>query len=194
VGSQVRLPGGSGKVGGDDVRGVPVETVAGPVISHRCARIGMRGRFLDIPKRNSGIKGGGDERVSQGVRPDRLGDPARLATRRTTRAAPCRSSRCSSGPEKIGPSTRSPTARSIARAVRGASGMVTTLPPLRVITRVRCPRSTPSFSMLAPVASDTRSPLSASREISACSAGEPSPAAASSAPSSLRSRPVACDS
>jgi hypothetical protein len=35
-------------------------------------------------------------------------------------------------------------ARSIARAVRGASGMVTTLPPLRVITRVRCPRSTPS--------------------------------------------------
>ena len=30
-------------------------------------------------------------------------------------------------------------ARSIARAVRGASGMVTTLPPLRVITRVRWP-------------------------------------------------------
>jgi hypothetical protein len=32
---------------------------------------------------------------------------------------------------------RSPVARSMARAVRGASGMVTTLPPLRVITRVR---------------------------------------------------------
>jgi hypothetical protein len=30
-------------------------------------------------------------------------------------------------------------ARSIARAVRGASGTVTTLPPLRVITRVRVP-------------------------------------------------------
>ena len=78
-------------------------------------------------------------------------------------------------------------ARSIARAVRGASGMVTTLPPLRVITRVRCPRSMPMASMSAPVASETRSPLRASREISACSAGGPSPAATSSAPSSLRS-------
>jgi hypothetical protein len=48
--------------------------------------------------------------------------------------------------------------------------------------------------MLAPVASDTRSPLSASSEISACSAGRPSPAATSSEPSSLRSSPVACDS
>jgi hypothetical protein len=43
-------------------------------------------------------------------------------------------------------------ARSIALAVRGASGIVTTLPPLRVITRVRCPRSMPSASMSAPVA------------------------------------------
>ena len=43
--------------------------------------------------------------------------------------------------------------------------------------------------MSAPVASETRSPLSASREISACSAGGPSPAATRSAPSSLRSRP-----
>ncbi len=35
--------------------------------------------------------------------------------------------------------------------------------------------------MLAPVASETRSQLSASSAISACSAGEPSPAAAASA-------------
>jgi hypothetical protein len=42
--------------------------------------------------------------------------PARLATRRTIRAAPCRSSRRPSGDRKIGPSLRSPTARSIARA------------------------------------------------------------------------------
>jgi hypothetical protein len=35
--------------------------------------------------------------------------------------------------------------------------------------------------MLAPVASETRSPLSASNKISACSPGGPSPAAASSA-------------
>ncbi len=62
-------------------------------------------------------------------------------------------------------------ARSIARAVRGASGIVTTLPPLRVIVRVRCPRSGPMCSISAPVASDTRSPFSASSEISACSSG-----------------------
>ena len=36
-------------------------------------------------------------------------------------------------PRKIGPSLRSPTARSTARAVRGASGTVTILPPLRTI-------------------------------------------------------------
>jgi hypothetical protein len=55
-------------------------------------------------------------------------------------------------------------ARSIARAVRGASGMMTTFPPLRVITKVRCPRSMPSASMSAFAASETRSPLRASRD------------------------------
>ena len=58
-----------------------------------------------------------------------------------------------------GPSAHSPMARSIARAVRGVSGMVTTLPPLRVMTRVWWPRSSPRCSMSAPVAADTRSPL-----------------------------------
>jgi hypothetical protein len=120
--------------------------------------------------------------------------PARWAARRTTRAAPCRSSRRPSAARKTGPSLRSPTARSIARAVRGASGMVTTLPPLRVMTSVRWPRSIPSASMLAPVASETRKPFSASSEMGARSAGCPRPAATSSAPSSLRSSPVAWDS
>jgi hypothetical protein len=60
-----------------------------------------------------------------------------------------------------------------------------------VITKVRCPRSMPSASMSAPVASETRSPFRASSEISACSAGGAEPAATSSAPSSLQSRPVA---
>jgi hypothetical protein len=75
-----------------------------------------------------------------------------------------------------------------------ASEIVTTLPPLRVMTRVRCPRSMPSASMSAPVASETRSPFKASMEIRACSAGGPSPAATSRAPISLRSKAVACDS
>ena len=62
-------------------------------------------------------------------------------------------------------------ARSIARAVRGASGMVTILPPLRRTVRVRCPRSRPRASMSAPRASEIRSPLIASSEIRACSFG-----------------------
>ena len=48
--------------------------------------------------------------------------------------------------------------------------------------------------MSAPVASETRSPFSASNEISACPADEPSPAATISAPSSLRSSATAWDS
>ena len=72
-----------------------------------------------------------------------LAMPARRVTRRTVRGAPCRSSRLPSAVTNSGPSVRSPMARSIARAVRGASGMVTTLPPLRVMTRVRRPRSSP---------------------------------------------------
>ena len=47
----------------------------------------------------------------------------------------------------MGPSQRSPMARSIARAVRGASGMTAFLPPLRVIARVRCPRSAGRFDV-----------------------------------------------
>ena len=166
----------------------------GTVVSHGGPGISMRGGFLHVPQRDPSVQRRGDERVPQRVRPDRLGDPARPATRRPIRPAPCRSSRRPSAARKIGPSERWPTARSIARAVRGASGIVTTLPPLRVITNVRCPRSTPRASIFAPVASETRSPFRASSEISACSAGAPSPAATSSAPSSLRSSPVACDS
>ena len=75
-----------------------------------------------------------------------------------------------SAARNTGAPVRSPMAKSIARAVRGASGMVTTLPPLRVIVRVRWPRSRSRCSMSAPVASETRSPFSASSEISACSA------------------------
>ena len=55
--------------------------------------------------------------------------PARRAILRMIRPAPCRSSRRPSAARNTGPLVRSPMARSIARAVRGASGIVTTLPP-----------------------------------------------------------------
>ena len=67
-----------------------------------------------------------------------------------------------------------------------ASEMAATLPPLRAITRVRWPRSSPRCPMSAPVASDTRRPFSASSEIRASSAGGPRPAATRMAPSSMR--------
>ncbi|HEY2078457.1 MAG TPA: hypothetical protein VGH53_19175 [Streptosporangiaceae bacterium] len=55
-------------------------------------------------------------------------------------------------------------------------------------TRVRYPRSVPKFWMSAFVASDTRSPFSASRKTSACTAGRPSPAATRRARLLLRAR------
>ena len=51
-----------------------------------------------------------------------LSTPARRATRRTMRRAPWRSMRWPLAPKKMGPASRSPTARSTARAVRGARG------------------------------------------------------------------------
>ena len=129
--------------------------------------------LVDIPQRDPGIQRCGDERVPQRVGPDRLVDPgtAGEAADDPARAMPVQppTVRC----QEDRPSTRSPTARSIARAVRGASGTVTTLPPLRVTIRVRWPRSTPSASMSAPVASETRSPFRASSEISTCSPDSP---------------------
>jgi hypothetical protein len=69
----------------------------------------VRGCFLDFSKWYAGIEGGGDESMAQGVRPDRLGNPVRWATRRTMQAGSWRSRRLPSGPVKIGPSLRSPT-------------------------------------------------------------------------------------
>jgi hypothetical protein len=69
------LPGSTGDVGGDDIGGVPVQAAAGTVIPHRDPGIGVRGGFLDVAERDPGVEGGGDERVPQRVRPDRLGDP-----------------------------------------------------------------------------------------------------------------------
>ena len=188
------LPGGGRDVGGDDVGRVPVQAAAGPVIPHRRPRVCMRGGLLHVAQRHPGIESGGDEGVSQRVGRDGLADPGAADSLGDDPpgAVPVESSPI--GARNTGLSVRSRMARSSARAVRGARGMVTIFPPLRVIVSVRCPRSRPRCSMSAPVASETRSPFSASSEISACLADEPSPAATSSAPSSLRSSATAWDS
>jgi hypothetical protein len=122
------LPGSACEVGRDDVRGVPVQAAAAPVIPHRGPGVRMGGCLLDIAERHPGLQGCGDERVPKRVGCDGLADPGAAGGLRTIRPAACRSSRRSSLATNTGPSARSPMARSIARAVRGASGTVTTLP------------------------------------------------------------------
>ncbi|MDP9386926.1 MAG: hypothetical protein M3Q48_03105 [Actinomycetota bacterium] len=107
----------------------------------------MAGGFLHVTEGDAGVEGGGDEGVSEGVRPDPLVDavlageaahdvPGGVAVE----AFPFR-------PTKIALSSRSAMARSIARATLGARGMVTILHPLRGTVTVRWPRSIPSASM-----------------------------------------------
>jgi hypothetical protein len=57
------LPSCSGDERGDDVGGMPVQAGTRPVIPHRGARVGMRGRFLDIAQRDAGVKRRCNERV-----------------------------------------------------------------------------------------------------------------------------------
>jgi hypothetical protein len=91
----------------------------------------VRGGFLDVAEWDACVEGGGDERMPQRVRPDRLGDPGADGYPAYDPGGAVPVQPVSIWVRKTGPSTRSPTARSIARAVRGASGMVTTFRPCR---------------------------------------------------------------
>jgi len=71
----VWLPGSASDVGRHDIRGVPVQAAAGPVVPDRGARAGVGGGLLHIAQRHAGVQGGGDERMPEGVRSDGLGDP-----------------------------------------------------------------------------------------------------------------------
>src|SRR5260221_3284412 len=152
------------------------------------------GGLLDVRQRDACVEGSGNESVPECVGPYRLGDPgaASHAADDTRGTVPVQPSAIGGEEDRA----FTPLANRKVDSTGGArgKGMVTILPPLRVMVSVRWPRSWPRASVFAPVASETLSPLSASSEISACSAAGPRPAATSRAPSSLRSRPVACDS
>jgi hypothetical protein len=153
----------------------------------------MAGGFLDVTQRDASVEGGGDERVPQGVRTDTLVDAGTAGDAHD----PCGSvpvESLTSDSNKDRPFAALSDRQIDGAWVRGASGTVATLPPLRVIVRVRWPRSSPNASTLAPIASETRNPFNASRLMSAWSPALASPAATSIAPTSLRSKPVACDS
>jgi hypothetical protein len=132
------LPGGTREVGGNDVGGVAVQAAAGALwrivvrwsaceaasCTSRSGTPASRAAVMNACRSVGGVTS--------------LAIPARRAVLRTIRPAACRSSRFPSAARNTDPSVRSPMARSIVRAVRGASGRVTTLPPLRVMVRVRC--------------------------------------------------------
>src|SRR5215472_3769239 len=120
------LPGGSGKVGGDDVGGVPVEAAAGTTWSASSCADRRARRLPAHPEAAPGHRGGSDERMPQRVRPDRLGDPGAAGypahdPRDTVPVQPL-PIKC----EEDWP-LAALADRQVARAVRGASGMVTTL-------------------------------------------------------------------
>src|SRR5690349_13828125 len=60
--------GARGHVGGQDVVGMAVEVLAGPVIPHRGARISVAGGYLNVAQVHARIEHRGDERVSEHVR------------------------------------------------------------------------------------------------------------------------------
>ena len=67
-------------MGGEDVVGVSVEVLAGSVVSHGGASVGVTGGYLDVTKIYSGVEHGRDEGVPQHVRmhpgqPDVRGNP-----------------------------------------------------------------------------------------------------------------------
>jgi hypothetical protein len=113
---------------------VAVQGLASSVVAHGGAGVSMAGCFLNITERNAGVECSSDERVSQRVRSDLLCDsgvsgdatdhpPGGMTVESVAGAAH---------------KERSPIAKSRARATRGASGIVTTLPPpLRVTVSVR---------------------------------------------------------
>ena len=132
--------GGAGDERGDDVGGVPIQRLAATVIAHRCARVGVAGRFLHVTKRDTGVQGGGDEGVTQGVRSDSLADPGTAGD--TVHDPP--------GSVPIEPvAVRSEEDRTFqtfpdgqvdCTGDAGGEGIVTSLPPLRNTVRLRWPR------------------------------------------------------
>lgn len=185
--------GGAGDEGGDDVHGVPVEGHPSPVVAHRGSGIGVTGCFLDVTERDASVEGG-DESVPEGVRTDGLVD-ACLAGE-TTNDAP---GGVAVEPPAVAAKEDRPLDPLTDRQVDGTGGAWgeldgDDLAALSGMVRVRCPAFEAELVDVLPSASETGSPLMASSYTSACSLADASPATTRSAPTSLRSSPVACDS
>jgi hypothetical protein len=119
---------------------VAVKILAGPVITHRRARIGVTGSDLDVAQVHPSIEHGRDERYGGAYvdEPMVVGMPAVSASRRRRRVAAWRSIRAPRLLSRIGPRVRASVARSMARPTAGGSGTRTTLVPLPHTRSTRC--------------------------------------------------------
>jgi hypothetical protein len=86
VGRPVRS-GTGGHVGGQDVIRVAVKSLAGAVVAHHGARVGVAGCDLDVPQVHSGVQNGGDEGMAEHMRvwpgdadPSGFGEPPQAAS------------------------------------------------------------------------------------------------------------------
>ncbi len=145
--SDVGLPGGAGDVGGDDVGSVPVQAAAGPVVPHCGSRVCMGGGLLHVAQRHASVETGGDERVPERVRADVLAHAgaARDLADDPSGAVPVQPPSVMS--EEDGSVAALPGGQVDRPGGAGRERDGDDLTPLRVIVRVRCPRSRPRCSM-----------------------------------------------
>ena len=187
------LAGCPGKEGGHHVGGVAVQRHPGAVITHGGPWVRVEAASCTSRSGTPASKAAVMKACLKVCGPTGLVMPARQLP-----GARCGPRRGGRGAPRRGPGKRAfaPFADGEIHRPgrRGASGTVTTLPPLRRMVRVRWPRSNPSASMLAPVASETREPVQCQQGNEGVLGAGPRPAATSRAPTSLRSRAVACDS
>ena len=183
---------------------------AGAVVHAGGVARGVAGGVLDGGERDAAVEQERDEGVAEAVgvdavdlvvaladEPGLLGELAeqpvdRLAVVGDARAGRSGAQRRPSWRRKIGPCERAPTVFRIARSVRSLRATSTSLPPLpRTTSEWPPPGSRCRFSTSAAHSSDTRSPLSSSRQIIA-SVSWPRSVATASSPrtwSSVMARP-----
>lgn len=185
---------GAGQIRRNDVGEIAIQRAAGAVVSSGLPGVGMSGEVLHITQAAARIEGGGDCGCRSECGEIRLSIPAFFASRRTIRPAACRPSRLPSARASSGPTLRSPTAASIARPVRGASGDQGRLAALAEDAKHPVAVDQPEVAQVGTARLGSRSALSASRQASTWSLPPDRPAWTRNAPSSVRSSPRRVDS
>jgi hypothetical protein len=124
---------------------VAVERDPGAVVSHGGAGVGVAGCFLDVTEWDTGVEGGSDEGVAQGMGSDSFGDSGTAGD-----AAHDAGGGVTVEPVVVGSEEEWSFAAFTDHEVNCSSGTwcewdETVLAPLRRMVRVRCPRSRPTL-------------------------------------------------